>query len=311
MISGGLLWLLARSVGVQDTLEHLEQLDVGLAGLGASVLLLQLLLGATRWQLVGRCYGPAKDFGQLVRFSFMAQFFSQILPATLGGDAVRIWLYYKDGGTLRSSILGVVTDRVFGVVGLMLLVAAGLFTEQAGRLDALLRSGVALLVGGGFSAFAGLLLIRRLPGCWLSRFRVTRVARDLSEGIHGLISKYRDSLVVVGGSAAIHLASIASAWFIAAALGIHISPAVLFVTVPLAIFVSMVPITVSGWGLREGALVALLALYGVPSDGALALSLCFGLALALISLPGALLWATSRRRAEHISEEVERGYESL
>ena len=54
--------------------------------------------------------------------------------------------------------------------------------------------------------------------------------------------------------------------------------------------VVLIPISIGGWGLRELAVISLLATYGVAPERALLFSVCFGLALALGSLPGALAW---------------------
>jgi Lysylphosphatidylglycerol synthase TM region len=54
--------------------------------------------------------------------------------------------------------------------------------------------------------------------------------------------------------------------------------------------VVLIPISIGGWGLREVAVISVLATYGVAPERALLFSVCFGLALALGSLPGALAW---------------------
>ena len=54
--------------------------------------------------------------------------------------------------------------------------------------------------------------------------------------------------------------------------------------------VAIVPISIGGWGLRELAVISLLGTYGVAPERALLFSVCFGLALAIGALPGALLW---------------------
>jgi hypothetical protein len=56
------------------------------------------------------------------------------------------------------------------------------------------------------------------------------------------------------------------------------------------ISVALVPISIGGWGLRELAVISLLGNHGVPPDKALLFSVCFGLTLAVGSLPGALAW---------------------
>jgi hypothetical protein len=67
-----------------------------------------------------------------------------------------------------------------------------------------------------------------------------------------------------------------------------ISDAAILFTVMIG--VALVPISIGGWGLRELAVISLLGNHGVPPEKALLFSVCFGLALAVGSLPGALAW---------------------
>jgi hypothetical protein len=71
-------------------------------------------------------------------------------------------------------------------------------------------------------------------------------------------------------------------------LALSVPDAALLFTVMIG--VALVPISVSGWGLREVAVLSLLGHYGVAPERALLFSVCFGLTLALGSLPGALAW---------------------
>jgi len=70
----------------------------------------------------------------------------------------------------------------------------------------------------------------------------------------------------------------------------------MMVLVPPVLLISMLPISVAGWGVREGAMVVALNLVGAPAHQSLALSICFGLCLVAISLPGGVLWFISRRQ---------------
>ncbi len=60
-----------------------------------------------------------------------------------------------------------------------------------------------------------------------------------------------------------------------------------------ALLVTTLPISIAGWGVREGAMVAAFSLVGVPVEGALVLSILFGLLILLISLPGGVVWMLS------------------
>ena len=62
---------------------------------------------------------------------------------------------------------------------------------------------------------------------------------------------------------------------------------------------TVLPASVGGWGLREGAAVLLMAPLGFASSQATALSILFGLLITALGLVGALVWILSsyRRRA--------------
>jgi hypothetical protein len=79
-------------------------------------------------------------------------------------------------------------------------------------------------------------------------------------------------------------------WSLARAQGIMLTfsdAGVLFVVMT---GVALAPASVNGWGLREIAVVGLLARYDIAPERALILSICFGLVLAIGSLPGAVVW---------------------
>ena len=85
-----------------------------------------------------------------------------------------------------------------------------------------------------------------------------------------------------------------SDWTVPAQSNVHgignlpLPDAALLFTVMIGVV--LVPISIGGWGLRELAVISLLATYGVAPERALLFSVCFGLALAVGSLPGALAW---------------------
>jgi glycosyltransferase 2 family protein len=65
------------------------------------------------------------------------------------------------------------------------------------------------------------------------------------------------------------------------------------VMVPLVVLLTMLPISIAGWGVREAAMVAAFGYVGVDAPGALALSVAFGLVQVAIGLPGGLWWFKS------------------
>jgi len=105
-----------------------------------------------------------------------------------------------------------------------------------------------------------------------------------------LLDTLKAALRLLGLSILGQLPPLACMTLIALALPGTLPPLTALIVAPLALFATLIPISFAGWGVREGVVIALLASHGVGSPQALALSLCFGLGLLIISLPGALLW---------------------
>ena len=102
----------------------------------------------------------------------------------------------------------------------------------------------------------------------------------------------------------IHLVTIVVVWALGRAQGLVLPIPDAAVLLMVMVGVALVPISISGWGLRELAVVSLLGHHGVAPEKALLFSVCFGLTLAVGSLPGAVAWllysfAPARHSAEH------------
>src|SRR5262249_38198346 len=123
----------------------------------------------------------------------------------------------------------------------------------------------------------------------LGRWRYTRWIGDLAVAAHRVLMGPR-SLTIVGLGCAIHALTIVIIWSLGRAQGLVLSVPGAAVLFTVMIGVARAAISVSGWGLREVAVLSLLGHYGVAAERALLFSVCFGLTMAVGSLPGALAW---------------------
>jgi hypothetical protein len=81
----------------------------------------------------------------------------------------------------------------------------------------------------------------------------------------------------------------------AAAVGVWLSPAEIMVILPLVLFAMLLPVSIGGWGLREGAAVALFPLAGATGAEGFAASACFGVVFLISALGGLVLFVIPRR----------------
>jgi uncharacterized protein (TIRG00374 family) len=296
-VSGLLLYFAIRAVNIASVTDRLSQINFRWVGIGLVVLLAQLFVLAVRWrQVVLRC-GADLPLPQSVRLNLIAAFFNQTLPSSVGGDAVRMWLLAKQANW-RAAAYSVFLDRVIGVVALASLVVVclpwtlALVRDPVGR-TALLLIGLGFIVAG--AVFVGLAW-QRLK--FLQRWSLTRHLAAVATVAALILRSPRVALTIFGLSIAIHLMSATAAWCAARAVGVDMSFLYCVFLVLPVIMVTVVPISIAGWGVREGAMVAAFAYAGLPQSDGLIVSLLFGAGFLVIGIIGGLIWVLTVNRAE-------------
>ena len=296
-ISGLLLYFALNLVNIGTVATRLSQVAPGWIAAAVLVLLGQMVLLTLRWQqLVARC-GGTFGFARLFRFEMIGAFFNQTLPSSVGGDAMRIWLLGKQANW-RVATYSVLLDRVIGLVAVASVVVIclpwsfELVRDPVGR--------TALLVIGLGSIGGGLLF---LTLSWqrlhiLQRWTPTRhlaataaVATDILRSPRALVPIYLLSMTI-------HLLTALSAWCAARSVGADLSLInAVFLVLPVAL-ISVVPISIAGWGVREGAMVAAFAYAGLSQSDGLLVSLLFGISYLLLGALGGFVWILSTQRTD-------------
>ena len=300
LVSGLLIWFLLANVDLDAAKERVLAIAPGMVALATAIFLVQLVIGAMRWRAVLDAIGAPLPFARAVRFFFIGAFFSQTLPSSVGGDAVRIYKTWRAGLTLGAAVNGVMLERIAAVVALVALVAATqpFFLPRVSEDTAgWIISAVALSV----AATVVLLVLDRLPVS-LRGWRLVRGLARLGVDARKVFLVPRAAGKALGWGVAGHVNLSLGVYVLALGLKLDVTWVDCIVLFPPALLLTTLPISIAGWGVREGAMVAVFALVGVPTDGALVLSILFGLLDALISLPGGIVWVLSGdRRADVIA----------
>lgn len=279
------------TVDWSQAVSRLEQAQPAVVAAAFGTLLVSIVLASLRWSLVAHQHGIPLSFKLGLRVTFAAHFFGQILPSAVGADAVRSWFAVRRGLAVVPVVASVIVDRISGLLGLTFLIIIGLprLLNLAGLEDSLVVVVPALLFVVGVVGAVALLLAAQ-------RFRLRGVAgrvQDLLLGSAKVIASTNGlaaiclSIVVQG---LVVMSVILIAWSVGLSFGLSDGLA----TVPAAMLVAFLPVTVNGWGLREGAMITAMGLAGISSVDALVVSVLFGIGLLLASLPGALAWFSLR-----------------
>ncbi len=289
-VSLGLIAWLAARVDLAPLGARLGAADAGwtLAALGAFAA--QLLVAAVRWARIQQAIEAPLGVRDAIELALIGQFFSQTLPSAIGGDAVRAALAARRGLPATRAASGVLVDRGTALVVLVAIIALCLPLTATVAPDPALLILLGALVAGTLSGLGLLALAERHL---LSRFAPGRIVSFAT----ALAGDLRAALLrpdIVALAVAVHLGVIATMWLLAQALGIAAGFAACLVLVPPIVLLTTLPISLAGWGVREGAAVAGFALVGVPAGEALALSVAFGLTQIAAGLPGLVLWLKGR-----------------
>ncbi len=292
-VTVALIALVLRGVDLGLVGDRVAGLSPLAAILSIALLMLHCLVAGWRWRMIMRLFGPQLALPRAVRLFFEGYFFNNALPSTIGGDAVRIWRASESGLPLDAGINGVVLDRITGLAGLFILVALGQPLLYARVGDPATRLAFALILLAGAAGIAALILVRLLPLRRLPR-RLHDGVAALSGAAHAAFLRPSVSLPVLGLSVLVHGLIVLSVYVIALGLGVDLGLFGSLVLVPAVILLSTVPLAVGGWGLREGLMVVALGLAAIPADAAFSVSVLFGVAQIVASLPGGVAWLLAR-----------------
>jgi uncharacterized protein (TIRG00374 family) len=261
-----------------------------------------ILLSALRWQRVLVALDISAPLRPLVNHYLASLFVSNFLPSTVGGDVLRVSRLSSTNGETPRTFASVVLERLTGWVVLPVLTLTAFAVNpslrhlgNASRV-AFIVAVVTLVLLGGVLFAAGHPSIG-------GRLSSTEGWRRFTGAIHLGLDRFRKqpalALEVLTTSFAYQLAVMLAAFLAADALGLGVGWTAILAFMPAVAIVQVLPITIGGLGVREGALVLFLRPLGVSTQHAIALGLLvYGINL-LVSLLGAPAFAVGapKRRA--------------
>jgi uncharacterized membrane protein YbhN (UPF0104 family) len=285
-VPGLTLWLVTRQIDWPSFLEIISRMSVGVSLVAIMLITIQNILAAARWWFV--MVRPSSDqfgFWLALRYLYVGVFINQALPSSVGGDAVRVWLAHKSGVPLGNSVKSVLLDRILTTFGLILLIIIGLpLMERAipAAPGGLLFITTVPLIGVGFLTLYGLVYVTPYVDHqgWLMRF----IAFLLS--IRTFLLSVRNVAPPILSAMAGFTMMILIVYSTARGLSINLPLLECFVLCPPIFLLAALPISISGWGVRESAMVVALSYAGVAPEAALVLSVVLGMTVLVGSLPG-------------------------
>lgn len=291
--TGIVVYLLSTKVDFQTLLSYFQRLTVPHALLALLSFWAGLFMCAIRWQhLIESSNHIALPLLELIRQVFISFSLSQALPSSIGGDIYRVLTLKKYDLETDQALSIVLLDRFYGLIGFVCLSLSVmpfyfyvLWGGIIGQLILLITLGLSL-------GIIFLLVLHRLNLEIINRIRVAKtIVHDFYRSVTAPNFPQLFITTVIGSFLIIF-----PSYIIAQDLDIHMTMAQIMLVLPLVFLSGVLPISFAGWGLREGAMVILLAVFDVSKEGALALSVSIGILSLIGAIPGIFMWLFLKRQ---------------
>ncbi|MEQ8641167.1 MAG: lysylphosphatidylglycerol synthase transmembrane domain-containing protein [Alphaproteobacteria bacterium] len=287
------LWIF-RQFDLAESLENLSQLSALIVAEVFLLLIFQQVLAAWRLAVSVTMSGASIGHRAAVATTFVGNFFSQAMLSFVGGDAMRTLELTRQGIPVIKAAVAIVLDRVSGMFALMAMVTLGLVSILDLITSQTTRLGLFALLAAGLAFAAAFVLLGFMPATWRRLKRLGPLMELVSAGRYAFSAPWGWTKALFG-SFLINLLNVLIIFVLARGFGLDVSLLQCLIVVPPVLLMAMMPISIGGWGVREGAMVVGFSLYGQPGETVLLISIIFGLASLVVALPGGLIWLLYKR----------------
>jgi uncharacterized protein (TIRG00374 family) len=299
LIAIGILCYIFSIIPISEVLAVIASTKWGYIAVAYIVLILEKYAGAVRQKILTDMVGMSLSTYKVLEINIISSFYAFFLPSDLLGGAVRWYKMSQPDGRRAEAAAAIVFNRLIDTIGLSTLGVVFLLVDPPKIPTQAIALGFLVILGSLIAIFfVGLKEeIAFIPLKYLQRYRTSFIPDLMHEKLSKVLNsvmRYRhfsfNSTIAISSLTLIRLLlSIAIVYLFALGLDINITflnTGWIYCVFVLAI---MLPITISGLGVREGTFVFLLHLYGVAGTKALALSfLLFFMRIFIASLGGLL-----------------------
>lgn len=281
-------------------LPRLSEVHLGYLSMSLALVVGDRFVNAIRWNLLIAARGFNVRLGEVIRIYFVSSFAGLMLPSNFGGEAVKAYGLSRISSRRIDSVSSVVVERVIGMVALCLFCLLGYaLADDAVRDNALIQfvavSAVAAIAAVGLLSMA--VGAESVAASVLSlKGRVGRLIGKIWNGLH----VYRGDVKVLFLSLCLGLivqvVRIVLTWLAGLSVGLSLDLSAYVLFVPITSFAAMLPLSIAGIGIVEGAYVYSFSLAGANGATVLAMALIVRVLTIMSVLPGAWLYASRPTR---------------
>ena len=295
LISSSLIFFIFRSIDFNRILTVLGDIDYRYFLTALIITTVNLIIGAYRWKVILKVGEIDLQFKNILSLYFVGFFFNTFVPGNIGGDILRGYDVRQVSGKSKESFISVLMDRFIALFSLVLVCLVSCFFSK----QVIANKGIFFFILGFFSISSLALIfflnsnIMRKFGFVLKIFNHRNMDAKIKEAYHHILDyKGRKDIIVPVFLISVfsHIVLILSIYILSLSISSTVSIKYFFLFVPIIIFLSMIPITISGLGIREGGFAYFFAIVGMPKESALLISLLLFTLLVLNGLFGGMIY---------------------
>jgi glycosyltransferase 2 family protein len=276
----GLIYVLVREEGWGEVVSAIKQISWQRMALGLLFVLISRLFVTARWYVLLRSGNVKISFWNSAALTFTGLFSNNFLPTTIGGDVVRLAGAMQLGYDRAVCLASIAADRLMGMVGM-------LFTLPLGVIPALQTLGHGPPQSVSLAALFS---------------RATNFVRRTAQTFSIWLGKPQALLAALACTWGHMLCTFITMYLLIDALGSHVSLWMIAGLWSLAYFVTLVPISINGYGVQELSLTFLFStVAGMSTADSLTVAVIIRVMYISVSLVGAfflpgMLAAVDRRQ---------------
>jgi uncharacterized membrane protein YbhN (UPF0104 family) len=285
----GVFGVLVWRLGTGPFLDGLRSIDLWSLAAASGIAVVTTVCCAWRWTLVARGLGVAVPLRSAVAAYYRSQFLNVATPGGVLGDVHRGVRHGRDVGDTSRALRSVVWERFAGLLVMILMAASALFLLPSPVPVPLPVVGLVAVAAGVVVALV-LGVPTRLAPLWARL--LGSAGADLRAGV--LARHTWPGILLASTVAAVgHVLTFLIAARVA---GSSASPLRMFPLALLVILAMGLPLSIAGWGPREGMAAWAFGAGGLGAEQGVATAVAYGVMVFVASLPGAVLLLTTRIR---------------
>ncbi|MGC1513088.1 MAG: lysylphosphatidylglycerol synthase transmembrane domain-containing protein [Acidimicrobiales bacterium] len=262
------------------------------------VTLFGIVLSTLRWRQVLVALGLRTKTRTLFGHYLAGLFVGNFLPSTVGGDVLRVTRLAAANGERPDTFASVVLERLTGWLVLPVITLVGLVVNPELRSFGT-PSRLALTIAIGTLVVLSLILVAVASPRVGNRFAGSDGWARFASAVHLGVDRFRHNpaaaAAVLGVGFAYQLVVMLGAFAAARVLGLPVGPTAILAFMPAVAIAQVLPISLGGLGVREGAFVLFLHPLGVATEEAIALGILIYAVNLVVSLLGAPAFAIGSR----------------